>query len=37
MAASDYDNYSREQLLSLIKNADAKKHYGLVWEEDKVP
>ena len=37
MAATDYKNYSKEQLLALIQNADAKKHYGLVWEEDKVP
>ena len=37
MAATDYKNYSREQLLALVQTADAKKHYGLVWEEDKVP
>ena len=37
MAATDYHKYSKEQLLSLLHNADAKKHYGLVWEEDKVP
>ncbi len=37
MAASDYYKYSKEQLLALLQNADAKKHYGLVWEEDKVP
>ena len=36
MAATDYKNYSREELLALVQNADAKKHYGLVWEEDKV-
>ena len=37
MSSTDYQNYSKEQLLALIKTADAKKHYGLVWEEDKVP
>lgn len=37
MAATDYHNYSKEQLLALIKNTDARKHYGLVWEEEKVP
>ena len=36
MSATDYKNFSKEQLLALIQNADAKKHYGLVWEEDKV-
>ena len=37
MASSQYDHFSKEQLLALLQNADAKKHYGLVWEEDKVP
>lgn len=37
MSSTDYQNYSKEQLLALIKTTDAKKHYGLVWEEDKVP
>lgn len=37
MPLNNYQNYSKEQLLALIQNADAKKHYGLVWEEDKVP
>lgn len=37
MLATDYKNYSKEELLALLQNADAKKHYGLVWEEDKVP
>ena len=37
MSSTDYQNYSKEQLLALIQTADAKKHYGLVWEEDKVP
>ena len=36
MAVSDYHKYSKEQLLALLQNADANKHYGLVWEEDKV-
>ena len=37
MLATDYKNYSKEELLALLQNADVKKHYGLVWEEDKVP
>jgi adenine-specific DNA-methyltransferase len=37
MSSTNYQNYSKEQLLVLIQTADAKKHYGLVWEEDKVP
>ena len=37
MPTNNYQNYSKEQLLTLIQTADAKKHYGLVWEEDKVP
>ena len=37
MSSTDYQNYSKEQLLALIQTADAKKHYGLLWEEDKVP
>ena len=37
MPLNNYQNYSKEQLLILIQTADAKKHYGLVWEEDKVP
>lgn len=36
MPLNNYQNYSKEQLLALIQTADAKKHYGLVWEEDKV-
>ena len=37
MSLNNYQNYSKEQLLSLIQTTDAKKHYGLVWEEDKAP
>ena len=37
MSANDYQGFSKEELLALIQNADAKRHYGLVWEEDKVP
>ena len=36
MPLNEYHNYSKEQLLNLLQTADAKKHYGLVWEEDKV-
>ena len=37
MPGNDYQNFSKDQLLALVQNADAKKHYGLLWEEDKIP
>lgn len=36
MLQKDLSELTKEELLTLIRKAEAGKHYGLVWEEDKV-
>ena len=36
MLQKDLSGITKEELLTLIKKAEAGKHYGLVWEEDRV-
>jgi len=35
MAKSNYDNYTKEQLIEELKKLSKRKKYGLVWEEEK--
>lgn len=35
MAKSNYENYTREQLIEELKKLSKRKKYGLVWEEEK--
>ena len=37
MLKKDYFRFTKEQLVALIKKAEAGKNYGLVWEEDSTP
>ena len=37
MLKKDYSDFTKEELLALIKNAEAGKNYGLVWEEENTP
>ncbi|MCR4321922.1 MAG: DNA methyltransferase [Candidatus Brocadiaceae bacterium] len=35
MAKSNYEDYTREQLIEELKKLSKRKKYGLVWEEEK--
>ncbi|MDP2207211.1 MAG: DNA methyltransferase, partial [Bacteroidota bacterium] len=35
MAKSNYENYTKEQLIAELKKLSKRKKYGLVWEEEK--
>ena len=35
MAKSNYENYTKEQLIEELKKLSKRKKYGLVWEEEK--
>lgn len=35
MAKSNYEDYTKEQLIEELKKLDKRKRYGLVWEEEK--
>ncbi len=35
MAKTNYENYTREQLIAELKKLSKRKKYGLVWEEEK--
>jgi adenine-specific DNA-methyltransferase len=35
MAKSNYENYTKEQLIAELKKLNKRKKYGLVWEEEK--
>ena len=37
MLKKDYSDFTKEELLALIKKAEAGKNYGLVWEEENTP
>lgn len=37
MPANEYNSYTKAALIALLQKAAPNKHYGLVWEEDKVP
>ncbi len=37
MPANNYSTFTKEQLIAVLQKADANKHYGLVWEEDRIP
>ncbi|MBV5297986.1 MAG: site-specific DNA-methyltransferase [Rhodoferax sp.] len=34
--ADHYDDYSREQLMRLLRERDRRPHFGLVWERDQI-
>jgi len=34
--ADHYDDYSREQLMRLLRERDRRPHFGLVWERDEI-
>ncbi len=34
--ADHYDDYSREQLMRLLRELDRRPHFGLVWERDEI-
>lgn len=34
--ADNYDDYSREQLLRLLRERDQRPRFGLVWERDEI-
>lgn len=37
MPPTNYSSFTKEQLIAVLQTAETNKHYGLVWEEDKVP
>ncbi len=37
MAKKDYSSLSKEDLLNVLEQIEAKKKYGLVWDEERVP
>lgn len=34
--ADNYDDYSRDQLIRLLRERDRKPKFGLVWERDEI-
>ena len=34
--ADNYDDYSKEQLLRLLRERDRRPNFGLVWERDEI-
>ena len=34
--ADHYDDYSREQLMRLLRECDRRRHCRLVWERDEI-
>ena len=34
--ADNYDDYSKEQLLRLLRKRDPRPHFGLMWERDAI-
>ncbi len=36
MLQKDLSELTKDELLTLIRKAEAGKHYGLVWEEDRI-
>ncbi len=34
--ADHYDDYSRQQLMRLLRERDRRPHFGLVWERDAI-
>jgi adenine-specific DNA-methyltransferase len=37
MPSINYSSFTKEQLIAVLQKAETDKHYGLVWEEDRVP
>ena len=37
MPPNNYSTYTKEQLIAVLQKAETSKHYGLVWEEDRIP
>ena len=37
MPSNNYSTFTKEQLIAILQKAETNKHYGLVWEEDRVP
>ncbi|MET3135122.1 hypothetical protein AAKU55_005425 [Oxalobacteraceae bacterium GrIS 1.11] len=36
LMADNYDDYSKEQLLRLLRERDRRPNFGLVWERDEI-
>ena len=37
MPSKNLSSFTKEQLIAVLQKAETNKHYGLVWEEDRVP
>ena len=37
MPSKNFSSFTKEQLIAVLQKAETNKHYGLVWEEDRVP
>ena len=37
MPLNNYSSFTKAQLVAILQKAETDKHYGLVWEEERVP
>ena len=37
MPSKNFSSFTKKQLIAVLQKAETNKHYGLVWEEDRVP